>query len=396
MNPFLFFELKFSFFILLIINVTLHIANSQIIETELATFYEVIYIKAEMKLGLHTTIHYMTLKQSEGFTVFCDEQYNEALPESSTMMVKINNRGIIVKQSQELVEFLHKDNMNFYVLNLVHKEDYSEYCSENIFLPFKFNNSKVSMVHSLVGQKKISNPSFSVLIKGNNEKGSIFFGGVPENLIKNKYVAKCNVSNQFATWSCDLSKVMIIDKETGDVYHYYTRFRSSFDLGEYKILAPKDFIDFLKLTYFKERLEKGHCNFIPRDTGDYFHCICSFFKQLPDVKFFFSNKEITLNMKQLFESYGKNSNGEDDLCDLYIIPNIGNPKEWVFGVGFLKNYITKFDYEKREVSFYSDIPFDSANIDRGSLLFLKLLYLLLILLLSICSIILRLTKQLKL
>ena len=143
MNPFLFFELKFSFFILLIINVTLHIANSQIIETELATFYEVIYIKAEMKLGLHTTIHYMTLKQSEGFTVFCDEQYNEALPESSTMMVKINNRGIIVKQSQELVEFLHKDNMNFYVLNLVHKEDYSEYCSENIFLPFKFNNSKV-------------------------------------------------------------------------------------------------------------------------------------------------------------------------------------------------------------------------------------------------------------
>lgn len=395
MNPPPFFELKFSFFILLIINVTVLTANSQIIETELATFYEVIYIKAEMKLGLYTSIHYMTLKQSEGFTVFCDEEYNEALPESSKMVIKIKNRDIIVKQSQELVEFLNNDNMSFYVLNLVHKED-SQYCMESIFLPFKFNNPKVSMVHSLIEQKKISNPSFSVLVKSNNdEKGSIFFGGVPENLIKNKYVYRCNVSKEFPTWSCDLSKVMVIDKETGDVYHYYNRFHSSFDLGEFKILAPRDFIDFLKLTYFKDRLENGHCNFIPRETGDYFHCICSFFKQLPDVKFFFNNKEITLNMKQLFEIYGNGSIDENYLCDLYIIPNIVNPKEWVFGVNFLKNYITKFDYEKREVSFYSDTPFETGIIEKGNSIFLKILYLLIILLLSICSIILRLTKFLK-
>ena len=34
-----------------------------------------------------------------------------------------------------------------------------------------------------------------------------------------------------------------------------------------------------------------------------------------------------------------------------------NNTEWIFGVKFLNNYISLYDYENKDITFYSKIPF---------------------------------------
>ena len=38
-----------------------------------------------------------------------------------------------------------------------------------------------------------------------------------------------------------------------------------------------------------------------------------------------------------------------------------NEEKWIFGNEFILQYITKYDYEKKKITFYSDTPFEKTN-----------------------------------
>ena len=344
-------------FLLFINGQLLYTVNSQIIETEFVSFSQVLYIHTEMILGENTKIHYMTVKQTYNYTLFCDEQLNVLLPNDTITRVKSNDKEIKVKKTTSELTFTNTETMKYYVLNIVDLKNDKEHCRESIYLPYKFDNIKYSLVHSLLRQRKISKALFGYQLDKKSKQGKMFFGGIPKPWIENKYYGKCMVEQDKNEWSCKLEQVLLIDELNSKKYVYQNKYVSYFDSGDDKVRAPISFIRFLNENYFQEYLEHGKCNIVSSYDGNYLHCPCVFFTTFPKIIFKFDTVDLVLDMKDLFEIYGEEKKGEGGLCDLLIMENEKSPNVWVFGEAFIKNYLISFDYDTAEVTFYSELSF---------------------------------------
>lgn len=345
-------------FLLLINGQLLYSAYGQIIETQFISFSKVLYIQTEMTLGENTKIYYTSVKQSYNYTLFCDEQLNGLLPNNTIITVKSNDKDINVKKTTTELSFSNTEKMNFYVLNIVDLKNDKDHCRESIYLPYKFENIKYSLIHSLLRQRKISKALFAYELDKETKEGKMFFGGIPRPWIENKYTGKCTIDLSRNEWSCKLKQVIIIDEINSMKYSYDNEYASYFNSGDDRVRAPISFIRFLNENYFLEYLDHGKCNIISSDDGNYLHCPCVFFTKFPKIIFKFDTVDLVLDMKDLFEIYGQEKQGNGGLCDLQIVENEKIPNVWVFGEAFIKNYLIGFDYDNGEVSFYSDLPFE--------------------------------------
>ena len=251
-----------------------------------------------------------------------------------------------------------------------------------IGLAYKFVDERYSLIHELKKRKLISHLSYgfippslinsyekneSINISINdtihdkkNKDGVTFFGGIPKNYIFNKYRYNCKLSEKYNFWSCELPYVFIgeINKNNNTENIYFENGNYAyFNAAERRILAPKDFIYFLKTNYFFDELLNGDCKFYLYGANHVFECKCELQDKFPNVSFIFNNYKYTLTSSELFTEYG------GGFCHFLIQENHMRKNNFAFGTPFMSKFISNFDYETKYISFYTENKLEEIDIE---------------------------------
>lgn len=217
-------------------------------------------------------------------------------------------------------------------------------------------NSNYSFVKQLQSQNKIDQPVFSIhpIFPSN---GSIYIGEIPHSIIENKYEASCYVNDTIEKWGCSLKNI-IIEHSNGSIstveINDYAYFQSS---GGF-IVAPSSFIRYINDTLFKEYLENKECQFSYSSFSfRNYQCDSKVVNAFESFTFVIGDTKFKLGKEEMFDIY------RDNFCRFKIHRDdtYNNEEKWIFGNEFILQYITKYDYEKKRVTFYSDTPFEKTN-----------------------------------
>ena len=217
-------------------------------------------------------------------------------------------------------------------------------------------NSNYSFVKQLQAQDKISQPVFSIhpIFPSN---GSIYIGEIPHSIIENKYETSCYVNDTKQKWGCTLNNI-IIEHSNGSVstveINDYAYFQSS---GGF-IVAPSSFILYINDTLFKEYLENKECQFSYSSFSfRNYQCDSKVVNAFKSFIFVIGDTKFKLGKEEMFDIY------RDNFCRFKIHRDdtYNNEEKWIFGNEFILQYITKYDYEKKKITFYSDTPFEKTN-----------------------------------
>lgn len=236
-----------------------------------------------------------------------------------------------------------------------------------IGLSFKFADERYSLIHhlkknNLITQLNYGYIPFSLVISNNltdnnsnislNQEGLIFFGGIPKNYIVNKYRYNCKVTEKYNFWSCELPYILFgeitYNNNFNNTLFFENKNYAYFNGAERRILAPEDFMSFLKHNYFRENILNETCKYYLYGMNYVFECICNIKNNFPDINFIFNNYQYKFTSEELFSYYGGGN------CLFLIQGNHLRKNNFVFGTPFLNKFISNFDYETKLITFYSE------------------------------------------
>ena len=251
-----------------------------------------------------------------------------------------------------------------------------------------FNDDNFSILHQLKRQSLINNLSFGFDIKNYNDKSLSYFylGGIPnDRLILYPNKANIKILPNTHEWRVSLPKIQIMygNKIIGE---YSNTHNNYFNTYHNKILVPDDFLLFLFENAFKEYFANNTCSFHNNSQNQYIEC--DYFKvgnYFPVISFNIGKYLFKLNKKDLFE--GNMFNIQRNYID--------DGRGFLIGSCFIGKYITLFDMEKREITFYyknSSIYVDIEIESFEKYKKLVLVFLEIVIILSCVSILMLLSK----
>ena len=117
----------------------------------------------------------------------------------------------------------------------------------------------------------------------------------------------------------------------------------------------------------KEYIDSEDKKCIYRSDGfafNYITCKCGI--DLPDIHFVFGNNKYSLNLKELSIKFF-----EDPYCNIEIISWRDEDNQFLFNNGFLNKFNIEFDYDEKEINFYTEYKplFIGSFIDKLSFKF---------------------------
>ena len=158
---------------------------------------------------------------------------------------------------------------------------------------------------------------------------------MPKKYIANRYRYNCKVTNKYNFWSCELPYIFIgdisYDNNANNLY-FENKNYAYFNGAERRILAPEDFMTFLKFNYFKNEITNGTCKYYLYGMNYVFECICIIKNTFRNISFIFNDYQYKFT--------------PDDL----------------FGTPFLNKFISNFDYETKYITFYSEKQIEGINL----------------------------------
>lgn len=251
-----------------------------------------------------------------------------------------------------------------------------------IGLAYKFVDEKYSLTHQLKQRNIISHLNYGfippllinsyenieninisnndTLLNNKNQDGIIFFGGVPKNYIFNKYRYDCKLNEKYNFWSCELPYVFFgeINKYNNSENLYFKNENYAYFNGaESRILAPHDFMTFLKMNVFQEELLNGNCKYYMYGHNYLFECKCELMDKFPNISFVFDKYKYTFTSSELFMEYG------GGFCQFQIIENHLRKNNFAFGAPFMSKFISNFDYETKSISFYTENQLEEIDLE---------------------------------
>ena len=224
---------------------------------------------------------------------------------------------------------------------------------DSFSLNFHTLNSINSTINSLYKNEIIDRRIF-YMIPDNETRGKLIFGDISNDyLINNYHKASCKVTNpeNSTRWGCTLNEFSlevedkVFSTKRGEFSYFIT--------NERDIFAPHSFLGFLNETLLKLEPWKSKCQFGHYYKMNKIKCDCSLLKVPIKMKFAIGRYIFELN--QLLE----NTLG---LCFLILRFKPKDTNEWIIGNWFISNYISGFDYDNQEISFYSKQEFKTINI----------------------------------
>lgn len=231
-----------------------------------------------------------------------------------------------------------------------HQTVYEEDC---ISLKYKYKDEKFSIIHQLKKQNTIKSLSFG-LSKIDSIKGYLFFGGIPNSEIertKRKHIGKCKVNLQSDNWGCDLQYIIVNNKSELLFVNKYPTF---FDVLDSKIIIPNDFFTFLEKNFFSSLINESKCSKVIVSDKNWIECLTKFLPEKMNITFIINNLLFNFNVHDLFTINEKKS-------FFNLITHSKYENQWIFGNFFFEKYITLFDYENNDITFYSENPFLKYN-----------------------------------
>lgn len=225
---------------------------------------------------------------------------------------------------------------------------------------FDYKNTtlrKKSPLYLMYNEGIFNKISFGLEFHSNEAK--LHLGGIPlSSLIKWPYKTSCTIykDNSISTWGCMLNTISI-DAITYDV-NEYAFIQSNIQW----MFLPKDIVeDAIIKKVYGEYIKSLRCKRDDDDSIPRIMCNCSIKNELPNVVLVYGGIKFTFTPDDYFEEYVNNKcinlisyiTEEDELQSLkYKI---------IFGIPFWKKYMSYFNYETGEITFYSNKPFDDNN-----------------------------------
>lgn len=256
-----------------------------------------------------------------------------------------------------------------YTLYIINRNKTDTLIDNGYGFAFKYHNESFSLVHQLKQNVFIDRAVFALYLdEPSLNKGTIYFGGIPQELIEHKNKLSCKVSDSYTPWGCTLNTI-IVNNDMININRY-----SFFQSSEQAIIFPYDImLRIISSPAIQYYITKGICEFIEDSSWNYLNCLQSSFypNNKIEMYFAFDNKGYKLTIDELFycSSMVCSSN-------FYSVPaKYGDMI--IFGNAFLNKYVAEFDYDAKTVSFYSDYTFKTFTQGKSSkvLLMINSIYL---------------------
>lgn len=217
---------------------------------------------------------------------------------------------------------------------------------QRIGLAYKLASN--SFISQLRDKGLISSLSFSITHSTNNKTINLNFGGIPEDVIKDKHYSKCRVNKESIEWSCSLNKIIVNNTSIVNTDYAYFGSESMF------IYAPVSIYNVVYDNYIADGFKTKMCKFERNEFFDYtIFCSQEYIRNLADITFVIEYYNYQMNSSRIFECLYNN-------CKYLMMPNIKSNK-WIIGISFIDSFETLFDYERGEIVFYSDRASNKVN-----------------------------------
>ena len=199
-----------------------------------------------------------------------------------------------------------------------------------------------SLIHLLKKNEHIRILGFTLSFDKVENKGVIYFGDIPSKVIQeNNYIGKCKINNMRSKWGCSLDKVLIGDSSF--INNKYAYFQTNKDF----ISIPSDFYIYLYENVFTAYIIERKCKeLLSSEFNVSLVCDCDIIEDTPSFTFVFQNSPFVIEANKLFIRNNFNQ------CRLIMNSN-SNANEWIFGTPFLDKYISHYNYETKEITFFS-------------------------------------------
>lgn len=236
-----------------------------------------------------------------------------------------------------------------YIVTEMNDKDFAK---NNLYaMAYKISNTNHSITHQLKNYGLIDQLSFS-FTKMANETGSIYFGDIPKEIVKGLYNTSIKVrGKKDDNWDCSLSYAFIRRLSYVNTNTYLNRYPAYFTTKVQKIQVPTAFYYFV-IKMFKRPFSNQQCKY----SGEFeIECDCREISLFPSINFIIEDKLFRLKNKDYFKQVNTK-------CKFMITKNTrGN--EWIFGTQFIAKYHSTFNYEKKNIVFYSSENWEIVDLD---------------------------------
>lgn len=235
---------------------------------------------SKMKLSTSNSLTWVADKSvnEEGFDKTKSNSYNELHRELTIKEKKSFIQGLLVSDTFSLGNF--RVNYFPFILSQSKEELYDEYTGA-LGLAYQYIQPEYSFLAHLYEENLISEESFYVKYSKKEEKGDIYFGGIPEEDVieikKKKYKMKTcpllatkNENDLNDRWECEVKGIYMFFQFTEEPLYILINDRVSFNLSSNINLVPSRIFDILVHFYLKDYFDTEICRLV--HTG-YFHTI---------------------------------------------------------------------------------------------------------------------------
>ena len=251
----------------------------------------------------------------------------------------------------------------FFILPTERKSESSPLKPAQIGFKLYSSTNCEQIMDNLKKKEILKNNVIFIKFSKKQSNGILYIGDFPHNFDKNYYSknrfykTKVTYLDHIPSWNI-LFEEILYDSRTK------SKFRQCdfiYDFGG--ILAPNDYYEYIKNTFFNNLINKGECyeNEI-KDNYQTFKC-----KGSAQIKTFktliFKSKDLKYNFELNYEDLFLSNKGE--YYFLIVFKNNYEPNSWIFGKPFLKKYDFVLDFDRKEIGFYGksySISFDSLWI----------------------------------
>ena len=206
----------------------------------------------------------------------------------------------------------------------------------SLSLSLTYDDYNYSLLHQLKKRDMINKKQFGIKIYPEFLTGSLFLGGIPSETINdmNGIVIKANES--YYTWGFNFDKIQINDNI------YYTDAYVYLQANIKTIKVTKDFFIYLNQTILSDYYKNSTCylsiySFADREIK----CREKEIMFFPNIELIVQGKTLLITKSDIFQCFM-------EFCSL----EIKISENWVLGYSFYQKYITLFDYDTKEITFY--------------------------------------------
>ena len=187
---------------------------------------------------------------------------------------------------------------------IVHPRDFNFITNSALAFAHKISDIKYSIVHSLKKEKIIDNLQFSFMLNDDKENGTLFIGGLPEN-ISSEYPYKevVPVSNKKSKyWEIKLDYIFF-----GEISYVYenkyikNEYNARISTNVISIQTPMLIMEQIVNEQFNQSIAEKKCSV---NYNNYeVQCQCKYINEFKDMIFVINSKEFKFKAKDLFAAF---------------------------------------------------------------------------------------------